>query len=87
MLNPESKSELSQIVAVAYFSNYVDPDGFKKLQKFLREHAIGHHRWGKLYRYSKVEFDHIDDLTSLLKKFPKLIEGYKDLSDCPERPD
>jgi hypothetical protein len=87
MLNPESKSELSQIVAVAYFSNYVDPDGLKKLQKFLREHGIGHHRWGKLYRYHKVELDHIDDLTSLLKKFPRLIEGYKDLSDCPERPD
>ena len=86
MLNPESKSELSQIVAVA-FSNYVDPNALKKLQKFLREHAIGHHRWGKLYRYWKVEFDHIDDLTSLLKKFPRLIEGYKDLSDCPERPD
>lgn len=87
MLNQTSKSELSQIVAVAYFSNYVDQDALKKLQKFLREQAVGHHRWGKLYRYSKVELDHIEDLTALLKKFPKLIEGYKDLSDCPERPD
>lgn len=87
MLNQTSKSELSQIAAVAYFSNNVDQDALKKLQKFLREHAVGRHRWGKLYRYLKVEFDDVEDLTSVLKKFPKLVEGYKDLSDCPEQPD
>lgn len=87
MLNHKYETELSQIVAVIYFSNNVDAGALKKLKKFLNDKAVGHHRWGKLHRYLKVEMDEVSDLNAVLKKFPKLYEGYKDLSDCPERPD
>lgn len=83
----KTESKLNQIVAVAYFSHRIDPPVLEKIQQFLQKKAVGRHRWGKLYRYFKVELDHFEDMTSLLKLFPKAIEGYKDLSDCPESPD
>ena len=46
----------------------------------------GNYRWGHLYRYPMIEFDDIDDLTIAREKFARMIEGYKDLSDCPEPP-
>lgn len=80
-------SKLSQIVAVAYFSHKIDPAVLRRIQRFLQQKAVGDHRWGRLYRYHKVDLDHFEDMTSLLKLFPKAIEGYKDLSDCPEPSD
>jgi hypothetical protein len=34
-----------------------------------------------------IVFQDVDNLTVVRHKFVRLIDGYKDLSDCPELPD
>jgi hypothetical protein len=34
-----------------------------------------------------IEFADVEDLTVLRQKFARPIDGYKDLSDCPDLPD
>lgn len=84
MLNQTSNASLRQIVGVVYINPYASPEGLNRIRRFLREHAKGHYRWGHLYKYPMIEFDEIDDLTAMRSKFVRHIDGYKDLSDCPE---
>jgi hypothetical protein len=84
MLNRVTKVSLRQVVGVVYISPYASPEALRRILRFVKEHARGHHRWGWLYKYPMIEFDDIDDLTAMRTKFAKHIDGYKDLSDCPE---
>jgi hypothetical protein len=59
-------------------------EGLGRVRRFVQERAKGNYRWGSLYRYPMIEFDEIDDLTATRTKFARFVEGYKDLSDCPE---
>jgi len=87
MLIKVSKESLRQVVGVVYLSPYASREALGRIRRFLRNHAIGHHRWGWLYKYPMIEFDDIADLTAIRAKFAKHIDGYKDLSDCPELPE
>lgn len=84
MLNRTSNASLRQTVGVVYINPYASPEALRRIRRFVREHAKGHHRWGWLYKYPMIEFDVIADLTATRTKFAKHIDGYKDLSDCPE---
>jgi hypothetical protein len=84
MLQSTPKSALRSIVGVVYLSPFMSKEGTERIRRFVREHAKGNYRWGSLYRYPMIEFDEIDDLTITRTKFARFVEGYKDLSDCPE---
>jgi hypothetical protein len=87
MLKQLPTAALAQIVGIIYINPFTSPQALRRIRRFVREHARGHHRWGKLYQYPMIEFDDVDDLTAVRKKFVRLIDGYKDLSDCPEQAD
>ncbi|GEM_PF-6451721 len=84
MLNRMHNAELKQIVGVVYFSPSVSRESLAQILRFVRENAIGHYRWGNMYQYWMIEFDEVDDLTATRGRFSRLIDGYKDLSDCPD---
>lgn len=84
MLQSTPRSALRSIVGVVYFSPFMSKERTEGIRRFVREHANGNYRWGSLYRYPMIEFDEIDDLTTTRTKFARFVEGYKDLSDCPE---
>lgn len=87
MLKTPDSTTLKLIAGVVYLSPYASPEALKRIRRFVRGHARGPYRWGNLYRYPMIEFQDVDDLTVVRQKFARLIDGYKDLSDCPERPD
>jgi hypothetical protein len=87
MLQSTPKSALRSVAGVVYLSPFMSKEGTERIRRFVREHAKGNYRWGSLYRYPTIEFDDIDDLTATRTKFASVVEGYKDLSDCPEPAD
>jgi hypothetical protein len=87
MLQTLDSTTLKLIVGVVYINPYASPEALKRIRRFVKRHARGHYRWGNLYRYPMIEFEDVDDLTVVRKKFARLIDGYKDLSECPEQPD
>ncbi len=87
MLQTPDSTTLKLIVGVVYINPYASPEALKRIRRFVKGHARGRYRWGNLYRYPMIEFEDVDDLTVVRQKFARLIDGYKDLSDCPEQPD
>ena len=87
MLSRAANATLREIVGAVYISPYASHDRLRRIRRFLREHARGHYRFGNLYQYPMIEFDEIRDLTAMRQKFARQIDGYKDLSDCPEPAD
>jgi hypothetical protein len=87
MLQTPATNTLKLVSGVVYINPYASPEAIKRIRRFVKGHARGPYRWGNLYRYPMIEFQDVDDLTVVRQKFVRLIDGYKDLSDCPELPD
>lgn len=87
MLRTPDATTLKVIVGVIYFNPQTSSETLQRIRRFVRDHAQGSYRWGHLYRYPMIEFDDVNDLTIVRRKFARSVDGYKDLSDCPEQPD
>jgi hypothetical protein len=85
MLKQMSSTGPMQIAGIVYIDPHASREALLRLRRFLDAHARGHCRWGYLYQYPKIEFDDVSDLNAVREKFPRLLDGYMDLSDRPER--